>query len=215
MWVPWFPEISSSKLLEKKNMKPILPSLFLAALFAWTAQADPIFVLVPSGGTISGNSGGIVGWGYDVTNNDPANWLVLDDSFATGSLASGTFGTYMDYIASTFIVIDPSQSGGTVLFSQGTSGTGEFDIDAVVPPNMVIPGSIGLDYSLFSEDPNSPTFDPSSLVTNGTVFATAQVNVNTTAVPEPGSLWFAVAWLLPFAWVVRQRRRTWLSPEQR
>jgi hypothetical protein len=188
-------------------MKPIIPSLFLAALFAWTAQADPIFALVPSGGTISGNSGGVVGWGYDITNTDPSNWVVLNDSFVTASLASGTFGTYNDYIALNFIVIDPSSSTGSVPFSQGTSGTGEFDIMSAVPPNTVIPGDIDIDYSVFSQDPNSPTFDPGSFVTSGTVFATAQVDVNTSAVPEPASMWLTIAWLLPLAWAVRRCHR--------
>jgi hypothetical protein len=204
MWVPWFPEISSSKLLKKKIMKPIIPSLFFAALFAWTAQADPTFVLVPLGGTISGNSGGVVGWGYDVTNTDPSNWVVLNDSYVTGSLASGTFGTYEDYIALNFIVIDPISSTGSVPFDAGTTGTGEFDIMPAVPPNTIIPGDIEIDYSVFSEDPNSPGFDPSSFVTSGTVFATAQVDVNTSTVPEPGSMWLTGAWLLPFAWVIRR-----------
>jgi len=186
-------------------MKPIMPSLFLAALFALSAQATsiPTFTLVPAGGIISGASGGVVGWGYDITNNDPANWLVLDDSAATGSLLSGTFGTYVDYIGANFIVINPSSSTGTVLFNKGTSGTGAFDIDAFVPPNTVIPGSIALDYTLFSQNPNSPTFDPNSFVSDGTVFATAQLDVNASSVPEPGSMWLTVVGLLPLAWAVR------------
>jgi hypothetical protein len=192
------------------NMKLIIPIVFLAALLAFTAQADPLptLTLVPGSGTISGNSGGVVGWGYDITNNDPANWLILNDSFVTSSLASGTFGTYVDYIASNFIVIDPSSSTGTVPFSQGTSGTGEFDIDAFVPPNTIIPGQIGVDYSVFSEDPNSPTFDPDSFVTDGTVYATAQVNVNvsSTTVPEPKSAIPLATALLALAFVAGKRK---------
>jgi hypothetical protein len=106
-----------------------------------------------------------------------------------------------------FIVIDPSQPTGTVPFSKGIAGTGEFDIRAVVPPNTIIPGSTALDYTLFSEDPNSPSFDPGSFITGGTVFATAQVGVNTSSVPEPGSVWLTIAGLLPVAWAVRRSRR--------
>lgn len=207
-----FPEISSSKVFWREtNMKPTLPSLCVAALFALSANADvmPTFTLVPASGTISGASSGVVGWGYDVTNNDPVNYLVLNDSTVAGSLASGTFGSYADYIASNFIVVNPSSSTGTVPFSKGISGTGEFDIDAVVPPNTVIPGSIALDYSLFSENPNIPSFDPGSFIADGTVTATAQVDANTSTsnVPEPGSMWLMIAALMPLAWTIRQRRR--------
>jgi hypothetical protein len=104
-------------------------------------------------------------------------------------------------------VINPSQSTGTVPFSKGISGTGEFDIDAVVPPNTIIHGSIALDYSLFSQNPNSPSFDPGSFITDGTVMATAQLGVNTSSVPEPRSVWLTIAGLLPLAWMVGQRRR--------
>jgi hypothetical protein len=192
-------------------MKPIMPSLFLAALCAFSAQASsiPAFSLVPAGGIVSGVSGGVVGWGYVVTNNDPSNYLLLNDSTVTGGLGSGTFGTYLDYIASNFIVVNPNSSTGTVLFSKGISGLGEFDIAAVVPPNTIVPGSIALDYSLFSQNPNSPLFDPGSLIAEGTVSATGQVDANagTSTVPEPGSMWLTIAALLPLAWAVRLCRR--------
>ncbi len=191
-------------------MKPTILSIFLAGLFAHHAHAAsiPTFTLLPPSGTISGNSAGVVGWGYDIANNDSVNWLVLDDSFVTGSLGSGTFGTYVDYLANNFIVIDPGSSTGTVPFSRGTSGTGEFDIDAFVPPNAIIPGTIAIDYSVFSQNPNSPSFDPGSFLGNGNVSATAQLDVNTSAVPEPGSVWLIAAGLLPLAWGARRCRRT-------
>jgi hypothetical protein len=190
-------------------MKCTMPAVLFSALFAFGAHAAPIltFDLVPSGGTIAGNSLGTVGWGYDITSTDPVDWVVLNDSFVTGSLASGTFGAYVDYIALNFIVIDPSSSTGTVPFSAGTTGTGEFDIDSAVPPDTIIPGQIGIDYSVFSQDPNSPTFDPDSFVTDGTVFATAQVDVNApgTGVPEPKSVIPLSAALLAVVFVVRKR----------
>jgi hypothetical protein len=189
------------------NMKLTLPAVFSAALFAVGAHASPppppqTLALVPSGGTIFGNSGGVVGWGYDFTNNDSADWVALNDSFVTGSLASGTFGNYMDYIALTFIVVNPSSSTGTVLFSQGVSGTGEFDIAPAVPSGTKITGDIGIDYTVFSQDPNSPSFDPNSFVAEGTVFANAEV-----VTPEPGLKWLTAAGLLPLALAVWRRRQ--------
>jgi hypothetical protein len=186
-------------------MKRIMPVLTLAVLVALHAHATPLpaFSLVPSGGTISSLSGVVVGWGYDITSTDSADWVVLDDSYVTGSLASGTFGSYTDYIASNFIVIDPSSSTGSVHFNAGMTGTGEFDIKAAVPPNTIIPGEIAVDYSVFSQNPNSPSFDPGSFVISGTVFAAATVDVNVSGAPEPRSLLLIVVGSLTLGLAVR------------
>jgi len=178
----------------------------VAALLTATAYGAvlPVFSLFPSG-TVSGASGAVVGWGYDITNNDVNDWLVLNDSFVTGSLNAGTFGTYQDYIASSFIVIDPSSSTGDVAFSQGTAGTGEFDIDNFVPPTT-ISGGISIDYSLFSQDPNNPSFDPNSFVSSGTVSAAAAVQVG--LVPEPATVMLTGFALLPLAVAGWRRSRT-------
>jgi len=166
-----------------------------------SVYAAPVFTLVPA--TASGAPGTVIGWGYDIFNNDPSNFLVLNDSFVTGPLSTGTFGTYVDYIASNFIVIAPDTDTGVVPFMQGSAGVGEFDIKTFVP-FMQIPGSINIDYTLFSQDPNSPTFDPSSFVDSATVSATAAANI----APDPasGALFLAGCMLLvPFG--IRAARR--------
>jgi hypothetical protein len=81
---------------------------------------------------------------------------------------------------------------------KGSAGVGEFDVKMFVPP-MHISGSINLDYSLFSQDPNSPTFDPGSFVNSGTVLATAAVNIASVPEPASGALFLAGCILLvPF-----------------
>jgi len=163
-------------------MKPIvLAAVFTAALTSAYADTVPTLNLLPS--IAGGKAGTVTGWGYDITNTDPIDFLVLNDSTVSGGLSTGTFGTYIDYIASNFIVIGPGLDTGPVNFSQGVAGIGEFDIVAFVPPNLRIPGAINLDYSLFSQDPNNPNFDPGSLVASGTVSASTAVQV----VPEPGT----------------------------
>lgn len=191
-------------------MKRILLTVFFAALVAANLFGDslvPTFALFPNSGTVSGIQGSVVGWGYDITNNDPADWLVLNDSFVTGDLSTGTFGTYVDYIASNFIVIGPSSSTGDVAFNQGAAGTGEFDINAFVPPTTIT-GAVNIDYSLFSQDPNNPNFDPGSFITSGTVSAAAAVQVvGVSTVPEPASVLFTGLALLPVALTGWRRRK--------
>ena len=181
-------------------------ALLVTALISGCAFASSI-TLLPSG-TVSGSSGGTVGWGYNVSNST-TDWMILNDSFVTGSLASGTYGTYVDYIVSNFIVINPGSSTGPVNWNAGSaSGTGEFDLAAVVPPNTAIPGGITVDYSLFSQDPNDPSFDPGSFVSSGTVGATAQVNANFTSTPEPATASMMGMMLIAIAWLGWKRRLT-------
>ena len=180
-------------------MKPIvLAAVFAAALASANAATVPAFTLLPS--IASGLPGAVTGWGYDITNTDPDNFLVLNDSTVSGSLSTGTFGTYVDYIALNFIVIGPGAGTGPVNFSPGTAGVGEFDIVQFVPI-MAIPGAIDLDYSLFSQDPNSPNFDPGSLVASGTVSANTAVQV----VPEPGTVFLLAAASLALGFALRWR----------
>jgi len=187
-------------------MKIAIIAPLLAGLLTLGANADPLpsLALVPSGGTVAGLPGSTVGFGYDIDNPDPNNYVVLNDSFVTGDLASGTFGTYIDYVALQFIVIDPNTDTGPVPFAQGSAGLGEFDMDLFVPIPTEIPGGISVDYSIFSTDPNSPNFDPNSFITSGTLTATAEVDA---AVPEPASVFLVGSLLLPLAFLALRRRQ--------
>lgn len=173
----------------------------LAAVFTAGACGAPVLNLIPV--NASAVPGGVAGWGYEISNPDPANFLLLNDSFASGSLATGTYGNYVDYVASNFIVIGPGGDSGPVPFSLGSTGVGEFDFNLFVPVPTHIFGQINIDYSVFSQDPNSPTFDPASFVSSGTVSAPAEAS----AVAEPGSEFLAALALLPLALSVRRRFR--------
>ena len=185
-------------------MKQIFLTLLVASLIAASAYGDSLTLDLFPSGTVSGAAGTVVGWGYNIANNDPSNWAVLNDSFVTGALSTGTFGTYQDYIGSNFIVIGPSSNTGNVAFSQGSTGTGEFDIDMFVPP-MTITGDINIDYTLFAQDPNDPNFDPASFIVSGTISADAQVDVPS-SVPEPASVGLTLAALLCGGIVLCRRR---------
>ncbi len=186
--------------MTRTYMKRILFAALVTTLSMGAYAAPvPMLTLIPTSAV--GAPGGVTGWGYDILNEDPNDFLVLNDSFVTGSLSTGVFGTYMDYLASTFIVIGPGLDSGPVPFVKGTSGVGEFDFDKFVPIPTTISGGISIDYSLFSQDPNDPNFDPGSLVDSGTVSSTAAA----IAGPEPGSALLMGALLLPLAFAYRRR----------
>ncbi len=162
-------------------MKRAIFAFALSGLFGICAQATVSLQLAPSGGVVSGMPGSMVGWGFSLTNN--ADYLVVTgSSFVPASL----YGTYQDYISTdNFIVVGPSPENTTVsqLFDPvALTGVGAFTIDSTAPDNISIGGNLVIDYSLFSQDPNNPAFDPGSLITaDGVISAPAKVNIT----PEP------------------------------
>lgn len=158
--------------------------VLLTAALSFRAQSTPLpsITAIPSSGSVSGQPGSVVGWGLTLVYTAAADWVVLNDSYFTGAT---TYGTYQDYVVNQLIVAGPAPESSTVTvpYSHGATGLGEFDIGSFAPPNVSITGDINVDYSIFSEDPNSPTFDPGSFVASGT----ASIPVAIHAVPEPGS----------------------------
>ena len=164
-------------------MKKSLVVILMVGLFALCAQATPNLTLIPSSGTVNGSAGTTVGWGFTVTNDDPSDWLVLNDSFFTPSNTLGTDSTYTDLIASQFVVVDPGSSSGAQPYNPSVpTGIGSLTLPSTAPEGQVAMGTIFLDYSVFSQDPNDPNFDPGSFITSGTLDAAANVQV-----PEPAS----------------------------
>ena len=171
-------------------MKRIIWSILVAAACTLSIQAatipTPTIQAIPA--NVAGQPGSVVGWGLALDYTATGYWVVLNDSFFTGSQI---YGTYNDYIINQFIVAGPSPESSTVNvpFSLGSTGLGEFDILPTSPPGTTITGDITVDYDVFTQDPNSPTFDPGSFVTAGQ--ASAPVSVNIT--PEPATLGLLIA----------------------
>ena len=84
-------------------------------------------------------------------------------------------------------------------------GVGEFDINSTALIDAVIKGNIVVHYSVFSMDPNDPSFNPdtSTVVADATLSEAAQITVT----PEPSSLSLMLSGvLLSFALVVWRHR---------
>ena len=164
-------------------MRKIAIALITAA-FAVCAHADVVtLTLSPTNGTVAGAPGTAVGWGFTITDSSPDEYVVLDDSFSN---LSPVYGTYMDYIVNQFDVAGPAPESSTISQSWNPSaqtGIGEFDLYASDSYPQSFSGTITVDYSLFTDDPNDPNFDPNSFVGSGTASAAAGVEVT----PEPSS----------------------------
>lgn len=191
-------------------MKRITLAFLITAVFASCAQPAPIpaITLLPS--SAAGNPGSVVGWGFVLTYTAPSDWVVLTGSEFTGS---EVYGTYIDYLSlsnAPLYVAGPAPESSTVQepwksSSKPPLGIGEFDINSTALVGASITGDIVVHYSVFSQDPNSPNFDPdtSTVVADATLSEPVQVSVS----PEPASLFLMSMALLPFAWAVWRRPR--------
>jgi hypothetical protein len=182
-------------------MRRIISAVFCTAAFAALAYSATIQT-IPSSGLVGGLPGTAVGWGFLLTNNAASDWVLLTDSYFTGDPA---YGTYQDYVVVQFYVAGPGSSLQQAWDPSLGLGLGEFDISKTDRVRTSIPGAIGVDYSVFSQNPNDPDFNPdTSFVTSGTFFATADVLVT----PEPVSLLLLGGGMLTLGFALLRRRRT-------
>jgi hypothetical protein len=125
-----------------------------------------------------------VGWSFTIVNT--ADYLVVTGSSFT---PSSLYGTYQDYIGThNFVVVGPAPESTTVSQAFNISaltGVGAFTVNSTAPSGIKISGNLTIDYSLFSQDPNDPNFDPgaSLVVADATLTQPATVNI----IPEPAS----------------------------
>lgn len=181
----------------------------MTAFFAVAAQSTPVpsIALLPSSGAVSGAPGSVVGWGFTLTYNAPSDWVVLTGSEFTGSQVYGTYVDYLSLPSAPLYVAGPAPEPQIVTQPWNSSlqlGVGEFDIDSTAPSSISITGDIVIHYSVFSQDPNNPNFDPdtSTVVADATISDPVQVNIS----PEPGSLLLMSTALLPLAFTCKRRR---------
>ena len=181
-------------------MKRITMAFLVAAAFAACAQPAPIpaITLLPSSG--SGNPGTAVGWGFVLSYTAPSDWVVLTGSEFAGSQVYGTYVDYLSLSNAPLYVAGPAPENSLVRQPWNSSskpplGLGEFDINSTALVGVSITGNIVVHYSVFSQDPNSPTFDPdtSTVVADATLSEPVQVSIS----PEPASLFLISIALLP------------------
>jgi hypothetical protein len=183
-------------------MMRILGSVTIAALLcAAPVTAAPVFTLVPSDGIVVAEPGGPVGWGYEIVNDDPLNWLVISN------VSAGVFehGTITDPLA---IFDFPIVAAGSSLLREyvtGVQGLYEFTWDADAPAGFVNSGVFIVSAELWDNDP----------VTGGQFFAALpdfvlpyEVRVPVpppTTVPESSTLLLFSSGIVIAGWSRRRR----------
>jgi hypothetical protein len=150
-----------------------------ALLCAARAQASPIFTLLPEAGSSVASPGDTVGWGYEIFNDDPTDWLVIE-SLSPGLFEQGTYSELFDYP-----ILAPDTTV-TAPYVAGLQGLAEFTWDATAPAGFLNSGIFTIGADLWDGDPFAGGLPVSDLFT-----FTAPYNISTAAetqVPEPPTL---------------------------
>ena len=130
-----------------------MPFRLLTVIFAFAAAAlgAPLtwtFGTLPPSGHIAGPPGATIGWGYELENQDPANWLVVTalnaDPFAHGVPDAAVFD---------FPVLAPGEK--RVVPYDGLQGLYALTWDPAAPIGYVTIGQFSLDAEWYDGDPFS------------------------------------------------------------
>jgi hypothetical protein len=122
-------------------------AILFVLLCAARTEAGPIVTLLPASGVLEGAPGTRVGWGYQVTNDDPTQWLLISslstDPFQSGIGSDAIFD---------FPIVAPATSV-TVPYIAGTQGLYEFTWDLLAPAGVVNAGVFTVGAELWDGDP--------------------------------------------------------------
>ena len=181
----------------------MLASLFLAlpaSHAATSLQLDPI------NGSIEGDAGDTVGWGFLLTNTQ--NYLVVTGAEFQSSSSSGTF-TDLISAPDNFFVVGPgfgaSTAWGQTFDATSQIGVGSFNIADDATQDTIY-GQIVLTYDLFTRSPFNPLFDPDTDTLSNGNFLTANASIKINTVPLPAAAWLFAAALAGLG-LSGQRRR--------
>lgn len=165
------------------RLLPLIPLLFFAAVPNWLLADDIYtFSVIPSPGNISGAPGATIGWGYSITNQSTADWLLATnlnaDSFAWG----------MPNLLFDFPEVAP---GATVMEAfDPIGGTGLYEdmLNGSAPLNSMDSGHFVLSAQWYEGDP----FNGGNLIADAidsSAAYTATVTGGVSSAPEPHSVY--------------------------
>jgi hypothetical protein len=173
----------------------------LVAVLVWGAptEAAPVLNLLPPGGSVSAAPGQTVGWGYEVVNDDPGQWLVISSL----NVPSGfQFGVGSDLIFS-YPILAPLSSFA-VPYIAGVQGLYEFTWDPAAPVGFVNNGSFLIGAELWDGDPFAGG-QPVQMLPEFSLAYDVSVAPPPTSVPEPSTLFLMSSGIAGVAWLRRRR----------
>lgn len=164
---------------------PIWLELTAALLICTKAlPADSFqFSLIPENGSVAGSAGTSVGWGYSITNQSSADWLLTTD------LTSDPFLHATPTLLFDFPTIAPGQTVTEPFNASTATGLYEITWDSGAPDGFVNTGNFVLSAQWWDGDPLSGGTEIAAAPDASAAYsATASAVVNNA--PEPS------AWLL-------------------
>lgn len=173
-----------------------------ASLLATAAQAA---LLTVSPAALSGHPGDTVGWGFSLTNDDAANYLLVTGTEFLPAPLSG-FGSYADLLGTRWTVLAPGASLSEAYDALLGTGFGAFSLADSAEGGLA--GDLTLHYALFSVSPDDLAFNPDTDLVTADGSATAGASVE--RLPEPAS-WALVGLAGLAAGVSRRRTKPSLS----
>lgn len=137
------------KLNPLSGASAVLLTLIVLLFQPFEALADSFdFSVLPSSGSVSGVAGATVGWGYTITNDSTADWLV-PTNLGADSFSNGTPMLLFD-----FPVVSPSQTVTQSFDSVSLIGLYEFTWDSGASTGDANDGSFVLNAQWWDADPS-------------------------------------------------------------
>jgi hypothetical protein len=164
-------------------LRQLLIALLFAVLGTPCSRANIIVLSNPGDGTVAGEPGQTVGWGFTIVP-DPADWATIAVT-AISFDTNPALGFFTDNLGPQGGMSNGVLPPGLYQWTQNFDpvnmlGLGGYTISAAAPAGSIDSGTIAVIYELFSQDPN---------VCPGCYVSTNEIDLpfSVQAVPEPGS----------------------------
>jgi hypothetical protein len=187
------------RLLPKTSALSVFVTAVGLAFFPQLAISDSFtFTTLPANGNVAGAAGSVVGWGYSITNQSAADWLV------TTNLTADPFQNGNPTLLFDFPFLAPGQTVTESFNPASSFGLYELAWNSNAPANSVNSGNFVLSAQWWTGDPTGTGV----LIADATdVSAPYSASVgSSTVVPEPSSFLLLISAAAVFAFCLPRSR---------